>query len=127
MWLIFNFQLSTFNFNCWQFDAECGAEAEFGAFDEDFAVVVLFDNAFGKGETESPSALFGGVAWLEDWLEFATFDASTRVGDFDDEIVLEIEEFEVNRTFFALHGIDGIFAEILDDPFEEWARDEAIV
>jgi hypothetical protein len=59
-------QFSILNLDGWQFDAECGAEAEFGAFDEDFAVVVLFDDAFGKGESESPSALFGGVAWLED-------------------------------------------------------------
>ena len=32
----------------WKFDAEGGAEAEFGAFDKDFAVVVFFDDAFGE-------------------------------------------------------------------------------
>ena len=45
---IFNFQFSTLLYG-WYFDAEGGAEPEFGAFDEDFAVVVFFDDAFGEG------------------------------------------------------------------------------
>ena len=32
----------------WKFDAEGGAESEFGAFDKDFAVVVFFDDALGE-------------------------------------------------------------------------------
>ena len=32
----------------WKFDAEGGAEAEFGAFYKDFAFVVFFDDAFGE-------------------------------------------------------------------------------
>ena len=81
-------------------------------------MVVLFDDAFGEGESESPAALFGGVAGFEYRLEFVAFDASTRVGDFDYEGVLEIEEFEVDIALFTLHGVDGVFAEILDNPFE---------
>ena len=61
----------------WQFDSEGGAESEFGAFNEDFAVMVLFDNAFGERESESPTTLFGGVARLEDRFEFVALDAST--------------------------------------------------
>ena len=109
----------------WQFDSEGGAESEFGAFNEDFAVMVLFDNAFGERESESPTTLFGGVAGLEDRFEFVALDATTWVGDFDYEGVLEIEEFEIDCAFFALHGVDGVFAEILDNPFEERSGDEA--
>ena len=61
----------------WQFDSEGGAESEFGAFNEDFAVMVLFDNAFGERESESPTTLFGGVARLEDGFEFVALDATT--------------------------------------------------
>lgn len=39
-------------------DGEGGADAGLGVADEDAAFVVLFDDAFGQGKAEAPSAFF---------------------------------------------------------------------
>ncbi len=106
-------------------DAECGADADFGLFDEYAAVVVFFDDAFGEGEAEPPSALFGGEAGLEDGLELFTFDAFAGVGDVYVDVAAGGCYFGGDGAV-ALHGVDGVFAEVFYDPFEEWGAEHGV-
>ena len=44
--------------------------AYFGAFDQNFAPVVLFYDPFGKGKPKAPTAGFGGIAGFKNRFKF---------------------------------------------------------
>ncbi len=58
-----------------QHQAEDGALAGEGVFEEEASVVVLFDDAFRQRQPQTPATLFGGEAGLEDFLLHVGCDA----------------------------------------------------
>ena len=45
--------------------------------------MVLFDDAFGKGQTKPPTSFFGCITWVEDGFEVFARKAFACVGYFD--------------------------------------------
>ena len=97
----------------------------FGVFDEDAAFVVFGDYAAGEGESESPAAFFCGEAGLEDLLVHFAFHAFAGVGDFYDYFLVFVEEAEGEVTF-AVHCVNGVFAEVFEYPLDEWFADKCL-
>ena len=86
--------------------------------------MVFLHDALGQGKSLSPSALFGGVAGAEHVADVARGDAFAGVGDFDDYVRTAPEYVQVYATG-SCHGVDGVFAEVLDDPFKERVKNGA--
>ena len=84
-------------------------------FDENMAVVILLDNALGERESESPAALLGGKAGLENRLEVAVGNAAPRVGE-EDACATRMCLCRNRDAAAGFHGIDGILAEVLHHP-----------
>ena len=80
--------------------------------------MVFLHDALGQGKSLSPSALLGGVAGAEHVADVARGDAFAGVGDFDDYVRTAPEYVQVYATG-SCHGVDGVFAEVLNDPFKE--------
>ena len=98
--------------------AESRSFADFRLFDVDAAVVVLFDDAFHKGEPQSPAPALGGIARVEYGFEPVAGNAFAGVFDVDVISGFIVGEGDVDISF-AVHGVDGVFAKILEDPFYE--------
>ena len=98
-------------------DCEGGADAGLGVADEDAPFVVLFDDAFGQGEAETPSAFFGGIAGIEyRLLAFARY-ASAGIGHGDAGFLPLARGCYGNRTC-PVHGVDSILYQVFKHPFE---------
>ena len=106
------------------FDAEGCADADFRRFDVDTSAVIFFDDAFCKRQSEAPAATLGGKARVEHVLEVFARDAFAGVGDFDDYVRTAPEYIQVYATG-SCHGVDGFFAEVLDDPFKKRVKNGA--
>ena len=81
-------------------------------------MVVFLDDALGERQSESPTALFGRIARSEHVFHVFFLDSLARVGHFHDHA----PHFHAGKQCdfaLAFHCIDGIFAEILDDPLEK--------
>lgn len=72
----------------------------------------------------SPFALLGGVAGAEHVADVARGDAFAGVGDFDYYVRTALEYVQVYATG-SCHGVDGVFAEVLDDPFKKRVKNGA--
>ena len=98
-------------------DGEGGADAGLGVADEDAPFVVLFDDAFGQGEAETPSAFFGGIAGIEyRLLAFARY-ASAGIGHGDAGFLPLARGGYGNRTC-PVHSVDSILYQVFKYPFE---------
>ena len=103
-----------------QLDTECRSLVELGVFHIDASLVVALDDALGQGETESPTAFLSGEARGEDTAEMALLNTLAGVLDIDLDTLIGLRHVDVNPAL-AIHGIDGILAEVLDNPLEERA------
>ena len=86
--------------------------------DEYFAFVVVVDDSFRERQPQPPTTLFGGEPRFENVFEVLLGDTFARVFDVDEYIAarwLYIEWYFAD----AAHCVDGIFTEILYNPFEE--------
>ena len=101
-----------------KFYAEGCAYAEFRLFDEDATVVILLDDALGEGESKSPTAFLGGEAGLEYVVEILAGYALAAIGYIYIYVSSVACEFYGDEAL-ATHGVNGIFAEVFDDPFHE--------
>ena len=80
--------------------------------------MIFFDDAFSQRESQSPAALLGGEARTEHVADVFLANALACVAHLDDGALGRL--FDVERDAAGtFHGIDGILAEVLDDPFEE--------
>ena len=86
--------------------------------------MVFLHDALGQGKSLSPSALLGGVAGAEHVADVARGDAFAGVGDFDDYVRTAPEYVQVS-AIGSCHGVDGLFSEVLDDPFKERVKSGA--
>lgn len=86
--------------------------------------MVFLHDALSQGKSQSPSALFGGVAGAEHVADVARGDAFAGVGDFDYYVRTALEYVQVYATG-SCHGVDGVFAEVLDDPFKKRVKNGA--
>ena len=79
--------------------------------------MILFDDAFGKTESESPTPFLCCEAWFEypDHILFA--DALTAIGYVDDHLCGFIPDNNIDSTL-AVHGVEGILQQVLDHPVE---------
>ena len=81
--------------------------------------MVVFDDAFGEREPQSPAAFFGGESGSEDVAEVFFADAFTGVGHGDDGLPCCLREGDVDCSAGIAHRIYGVFAEIFYHPLEE--------
>ena len=81
-------------------------------------MVIFFHYALCERQTQSPAAFLRGVARIEDILQVLARDTLAVVADIDDDETLVGVGGNLYRTL-TLHSIDGILAEILEDPFEK--------
>lgn len=99
-------------------NAKGSACVRYGLPDKYFAFVVLFDNAFGQRESESPPSRFGSVSGLENLLDVFALDALACVGYVDQDFVVGVLYGECDFAF-VLHCIDGVLAQVFDYPFHQ--------
>src|SRR5690606_26369257 len=66
-----------------QGDAERGANVFFGRLDENFAEVIVFDDALGQGQTQPPAPFSGCESRLEHHRYFRTRYPPARVRHID--------------------------------------------
>ena len=76
------------------------------------------DDSLGQGKAKAPSTLLGGEARHEDCVEMVLGDALSCVGYFQ-RIAVWLLFGRKGDGAFAVHGVDGILAEILHHPFEQ--------
>ena len=91
-----------------------------GVFEEDFAFVVFLNNASGEAKTQTPSALLGREAALEDEFLLGGGDAFAGVA----KVYIDDTRFggdNGSESTATLHGVDGVLADVLNDPLEEIA------
>ena len=86
--------------------------------------MIFLQDALSQGKSLSPSALLGGVAGAEHVADVARGDAFAGVSDFDYYVRTALEYVQVNATG-SCHGVDGVFAEVLDDPFKKRVKNGA--
>ena len=101
-----------------ELDAEGGALAELAILHIDFAAVIFLDNALHEREPESPATFLGGVARIEHILEVLVRDSLSGVGHVDKHHASGLIVHRHVDFALALHGVDGIFGEILHHPLE---------
>ena len=84
----------------------------------DAPLVVALDDALSQREAQTPAALLGGEAGREHAVEVALLDALSGIGHVDVDAFVGLRYVQGDAAL-AIHGVDGILAEVLDDPLEE--------
>ena len=89
-----------------------------GVFEEDFSFVILFDDAFCQREAKSPSTLFCGITRVEEVFLCVAGHSFASVAEVD------VDGVGILRGYYAegsctIHGVDGVFADILHHPFKK--------
>ena len=81
--------------------------------------MIVFDNAFHQGESQSPSATFGGKTGVEHRFEIFAWNALSGVLHQDgSHLLVEALYRDVDATL-AAHSVDGIFCQVFHHPFKE--------
>ena len=81
-------------------------------------MVILLDDALGQRQTETPAALLCGEAGFENVGNVFLADALAGVAHLNDYALGLFLHPQGNASLTA-HGVDGVFAEVLDNPLEE--------
>ena len=102
--------------------AEDAALAWDGIFEEDASIVVFLNDAPSEGETEAPATLFGGESAFEDVFLLRGGNAFAGVAEVDVDVVAFGGE-DCGEGAVAFHSIDGVLADVFDNPFEEVSVD----
>ena len=106
-----------------QLYAESGAFANFGALNIYFSRVIFLYNALGKRKAESPTAFFGGESGTEHVRNVFLTDSLSCVRDFDYGLRGGVFHMKGDGALLSAHRVDGVLAEVFDDPFEQGGVD----
>ena len=101
-----------------ELNTEGCALSDLGIFHVYASIVVFLYDAFGEREPEPPPALFRGIAWGEDGAEAVLGYAFAGVAEVDVDVVAFGGE-DSGEGAVAFHSIDGVLADVFDNPFEE--------
>ena len=80
--------------------------------------MIFFHDAASQREAQSPTALLGGEARCEDILDIFLLYALARIDYLDGNTFILLKQPKVYAPS-TLHGINGILAEIFNDPLEK--------
>ena len=79
-------------------------------------MVEVLDDTSRERESQAPAPFFGSITRAEDGIEPMTLYAFAGVSDINMQFVGILGESDSDVSF-AFHGVNGILAEVLDDPF----------
>ncbi len=106
-----------------QLDPDRRSFVDPAVFDEDLALVVILDDAFGEAQTETPAAFFGTVPRPEDIIEILHLDPAAVVRDVETNNAVLLGQMKPDLTVVAVDRVHGILDDVLHDPTKELGVD----
>ena len=94
-------------FSFLQGDSERRPFAHDGRFHKDFALVVVFDDAFGQRETKTPTSLLARETWVKHLFHLRLWNALASIAQVKVDMVTVVDEVDSDFAFVT-HGVDGV-------------------
>src|SRR5581483_1720603 len=91
-----------------QHNSKRSSLTRFGGFYKQLPLVVLFNNAFAKAQSQSPASFFGGETRFKHFADVLFGNALARIGYIDESFVVLLPYVQGDHAF-SFHGIQRIF------------------